>query len=284
MGTSMVDGESVRPTGDRAHALLVHADEQRRRDQVADWLTRALTSGEKVLYKPARTAVEVTSEQSWIIESGCVSGAAEARASGQLDLIDPAGIFEATGGMHRALLDYHILLIEQAMDEGYPRVAMSAEAPALHAMAPDSVELLELERGINQLTQRYPMHALCQYDVSTVDPGFLGQMVQLHYRNITDAIWRVRWQDGRLHFRGELDASNRERFTMVLDSIIGETEGGDLHLDLAGLRFIDTDSATVIIDRAARMSEVATVVVYSPSATLRQILATLGSAAGIRMR
>lgn len=282
MGTS--DAGPAESIGSGAHALLVHADEQLRQGQVAGWLSRALTSGEKVLYKPAPTAVKVAFELSWVVGSGHVPGAAEACASGQLDIIDAGELFEFTGGMHSALLDYHVQLIEQAMDEGYPRVAMSAEALALHAMAPDAEELLELERGIDELTQRYPVYVLCQYGTSTADPRFMGQMVQLHYSDIIDAIWRVRWQDDRLHVWGELDASNRERFVMVLDSTLGEAGGGDLHLDLAALRFIDAEAAAVIADRAARMCEAAAIVLHSPPAILCQLLVTLGSSTGLRMR
>jgi anti-anti-sigma factor len=72
----------------------------------------------------------------------------------------------------------------------------------------------------------------------------------------------------RLH--GDIDLATASALQTRLDELVdGE---GDVHLDLAGLRFVDLNGAAVLVAVATRLGPARSLVLHAPSPALSQLL------------
>lgn len=69
---------------------------------------------------------------------------------------------------------------------------------------------------------------------------------------------------------GDLDLATRPAFEAVLDRLVAGD--GDVHLGLAGLRFVDLSAAATLVAAAAQMGPDRTLVLHDPPLVLSQIL------------
>jgi anti-anti-sigma factor len=225
------------------HPLVVHESDARERQRTATWIADAFASGEKVIYKCQSTA---RLGQSLIDELGVGSAALD---SGQFETIDAEQCFADTGGEHQALFELNMSLVARARREGYPGVAMTSDGAALHVMTPDPEQLLAHERDLHRLTGDLGVRALCRYDLRTETPDLVRQMAGVHFRSVDDVLWTSEQRIGKLVVRGEIDASNAERFAEVLHAA---TADGARIVDLAEITFLAV-AGTAALARSAKI-------------------------------
>lgn len=186
---------------------MLYQSRTRLRKWTAVLVADALAGRDKVLHRASDPAPLLR-------ELG--SAGATARASGQLDVIDPHRCHEQTDGLHWALRQLHEDMIRKAFDEGYPGVVLTADEHALRVMTPEPAERLAHEHDLERLTLLPGVRALCGYDLDGEQPDLLDAVAGLHYRGIDDALWSARLSGDRLLVRGEIDADNAGRFAAAL--------------------------------------------------------------------
>jgi len=79
--------------------------------------------------------------------------------------------------------------------------------------------------------------------------------------------------DGSLSLVGEVDAFTRSTFAAAVDELVAR--GGDLHLYLADLSFIDVGGATIIATRALSLPPGRRLVLHDPPPELRRLVAMM---------
>lgn len=87
---------------------------------------------------------------------------------------------------------------------------------------------------------------------------------------------RSSFEHGMASLHGETDISNHERFVAVVDAALrsgsGLAAGGDVHLDLEGLGFIDVDGARALVEASARLGRGRRLVLHHPPPALVHML------------
>lgn len=73
-----------------------------------------------------------------------------------------------------------------------------------------------------------------------------------------------------LRLIGEVDLATGPVLAAALDELV--RGGGDVHLDLAELQFVDVSGASVVVAAAAALGSGRTLVLHRPPAVLSQIL------------
>ncbi|MGH3880676.1 MAG: ANTAR domain-containing protein [Actinophytocola sp.] len=190
------------------HALVMHRSNAWQRSRIVSWVADALARGDKVLHRSADPAPRFD-------ELGEAGQAA--RESGQLEIIDAARCQLETDGLHWALRELHENLVRAAFDGGYAGVALTADAHALHVLAPEPAERLAHEHDLDRLTALPGVRALCCYDLRVEQPDVLEAVAGVHHRNVEDVLWSVRLgPEHTLLVRGEIDADNAGRFAAAL--------------------------------------------------------------------
>jgi anti-anti-sigma regulatory factor len=269
----------------RTHALLVHASDTMRRRTVVDWVSRALDSGDKVLYQISYDENVLDPMDHWIAGPGGTLGATGAIATGQLEMLDAREMSAQAGGKAVGLHQVQLAQVRRAIGESYTRVTMTSEHAALHVLAPDPSELRAHERQLDRLIETWPVRALCQYGVAGEDPTLLEAMAAVHWAHITDASWSVSARDGVWHLAGVLDSGDLGRFAAAVDELVLRTSqeepGAGVRIDLSGVRFIDVDAVRLLVEAAARLPGPGRMVLRSPSSVVRRLVERLDR--GIRI-
>lgn len=223
--TDVGDSKDVSLEG--PHALVLHraADASPRRVRL--WIGFALARGEKVIYKRARGSTHS--------EFSLPALAGQAMRDGQLEILAAEDVHVRTGGEHRALLEFHAALAEQAREQGFRRVAVTGDEAATRIITPDRAQLLAHERDLDDLAAELDMRLLCRYAVHAEQPSLLGSLAGIHHQCIDDLLWTCRTQDGTLVLSGEVDISNADRLDSVLRAALDE---GVRTVDLSRLAFL----------------------------------------------
>jgi len=73
-----------------------------------------------------------------------------------------------------------------------------------------------------------------------------------------------------LRLVGDIDLATAAALAAALDELVHGD--GDVHLDLAELRFVDVSGASVVVSAAARLGADRAIVLHNPPSVLRQIL------------
>jgi hypothetical protein len=255
------------------HACCRCAVAEDRARLTAAFIGAGLARGHKVVYlcpgdDLESTAADVTAE---IPEAG------PALASGQLEVQDaelaytPDGCFD----LERMLASAHEHL-RRALREGYPALAVTGDMSWALGEAPGCERLGEYERRLGEVMDGESIMVLCQYDHGRFASGVLSDMATVHAVDVSPELASIggvrylaaaRADAGRtLRLAGELDFVCADALGSVLDGHFG----GDLHLDLADLEFVDVAGM-----RALRGSRGRHLTIDGASEAVRQILALL---------
>ena len=216
--------------GGVVHSLLVYASPRREQSAVALWIAEALGRGEKVLYKhaPAEDAAAVLGRS--LPEVGLD---AAVLSSGRVELVDTTVLKAASGGRHERLYELHLESARQAAREGFTGLALTGNAAAMRSITRNQIELSGYERDLDQLAHEFDVPSLCRYPAEE-QPELLGDMLEVHFRDVDDEHWAAAVVGDRLRVRGELDVSNADRFAAVLRAVLA----GGLHtVDLSEVEF-----------------------------------------------
>lgn len=207
------------------HLLLLHRSETERRARLASWVRRGLDSDEKVI---------------------CTHAAVDAAPRAVLALLRQEGIDVATATAERRLqvvpltnlypADAQLRVVEEALDEGFRAVRMSAEAnSALATMPPDAYA--GLERTMDQICRNRPVSALCQYDRATTTGPRLHEAAERHPTGVQEQQLQSMVVDQGLALAGEIDFTNDEVLTATLRAATGSASGV-FRLDLSAVTFL----------------------------------------------
>jgi anti-anti-sigma factor len=212
------------------HRLLVYGSPRRDRTAVASWIAGALGRGEKVHYKHAPTEDAAAVLRDSLLEAGVD---AAALSSGRVELVDTAVLRAASGGQHERLYELHLEHARQAVREGFTGLALTGDAAAMRTVTRDETELAGYERDLDRLAYESAVPSLCRYPAHE-QAELLGDMLKVHFRDVDDDDWAAVVVGNRLRVRGEIDASNADRFASALRAVVS---GGLQRVDLSGLEF-----------------------------------------------
>lgn len=256
------------------HTLLLC--EQPGASAVTAWIAGAVRRGEKVLYELAPGEDADT-----VLRSASRDGlGTDAVASGQLEIVDPAGLRAESSGRADGLHAVHRSRLDRARDEGWAGLAVTSAGDVLSAVAPDEPIVLVHDRSIAPLVGQ-GMSALCRFSVHE-SPCVLDPLLSTH-RDVDDEIWGATLVDDRLRVRGEIDASDVERVRPVLH---GAVAAGVRAVDLAELRFCSAAGMRSFVDIAEGLAERGDkLVVHDPSPIMMEqfTLFDLTEHPGVRM-
>ena len=110
-------------------------------------------------------------------------GLAAARSSGQLEVLtgqDPVVTPEQFS--FARILDLWATITARALQDGYRRVRLGAEARWWAPQTPDNQTFLRYESELNRFTPGTPQAILCMYDVRHADGAFIMNAIRVHPR------------------------------------------------------------------------------------------------------
>lgn len=263
-----------------AHTLLVSESEVHRRAGVTRWLARQLGAGAKVIYAAWLAPRASTPEQHWVAGPSGPRGTHEALASGQLELVDLPAVLRRTGARATELLQWQADAALDALDEGWRRVAMSAESPHRAMAEGEAAELVAHERGLDALVDDLPLQALCQLAADTESETAVWETVGVHHTDLVDETWSATTERGVWTPAGELGAHVARRFGAGLHAALTEAERreprpDDLHVDLSRVEFLDPACARLLLLTARSTTDGARVVLHRPSRAVRRLVDTV---------
>ncbi|WP_131740389.1 MEDS domain-containing protein [Actinomadura roseirufa] len=174
--------------------------------------------------------------------------------------------------------------LTRARRAGFRAVRLAADLTWALGGAGGLDPLLDLERRLDRaVAPSTSVTALCQVDRRRGRPADLAAMRAAHAVHATpdpefeDSVLCVvrTFQPAGLALSGELDASRHAILDQALAAASAAT-AGDVHLDLAGLGFIDLGAINILADAAARHAGRGRIVLDRIPAQLRAVLETVG--------
>ncbi len=270
----------------RAHELQVADTDHAQRVGAAAWVDRELAFGAKVFYK-GWLGDDARVEKHWIAGPEGTRRTREALRSGQLEFLDFPTLIERcaaggdglTAGLHRLQADE----LHRALAEGWPSVAMTQESSRRELV--DDAEVAEFARqegGYDSLVAEAPVRVLCQLNTSVENEVHVFESLGVHHRRIVDVGWDAALDDGLWRLRGDLDAHVARRFGGALAGALREkATGGDLHIDLAAVGFVDVACAQLLVHAARAEPEGRRIVLHDPPRLLSRLLDVLQRPASI---
>jgi anti-anti-sigma factor len=174
-------------------------------------------------------------------------------ASGQLHVIAPQQGFLAHLPFDPDIMVAHLRRAAAgALEAGYEGLRLTGEEHALRGR-PGSDRLPEYETKVADVFSVAPVLGLCQYDRRVFSPDELAAAESGHTRTVVPS---PVYQDAQLSVTrmfqppgyrlvGELDIAQVAAWLNWIGRVTAHTEA-DLHLNLAGLRFIDVVGARML--------------------------------------
>ncbi len=164
------------------HLLFLHESEAEQREWTVPFLCEGLERGEQVMY-----ALDMTSPETVVRDLQAAGLDAEAYLhSGQLGLLSvrevyfPGGCFDP-----EAMLHAWDRLVDQALEQGYTGLRVTAEMTWGLRRWPGSRRMLEYEYKVNSLFPDRLFIALCQYDQRRFSAAELLEAIAVHPEVVT---------------------------------------------------------------------------------------------------
>ena len=262
-----------------AHVMVVADSAARQREATGAWLDAEIGRGAKIYYKgwfdPA------AARRHWIGGPDGPRRGREALARGQIELCDFATVIErcggTTAGLHRLQADE----VARALDEGWPAVAMAQESPGRPmADETEAAEFAAQEGGYDALAAQWPLRVLCQLTTPAENDAAIWRSSMVHHAELSDARWSARSHEGAWHLSGELDAHVVHRFGGALVGALraasASPDGPHLHVDVAGVSFLDVACARMLTLAAASAPRGQHIVVHGVSRLARRAIKAIG--------
>lgn len=240
------------------HVCWTHDDESRALDAVGRYAAAGLRLGHKVI-----CFTETSTPQAVRAHVGALGVPTEAAvASGQLRIVPALEVYPAGRQLlPEAMVATVAAEVTRAEQEGYPGVRLAGDMAWVLRTGITLDELQRYETALNRLFLDGRIAGLCLYDqrrfpaerlraLAAAHPGTAGTHAGRAWAPLLRA-YRMTDPPG-LRLVGQVDQSNREAFTAVLDDV---TAGGraPVLLDLSELSFADVAAAAALV-RAERAS------------------------------
>jgi anti-anti-sigma factor len=225
------------------HTIVVFTRRSRHEGVLGAWLADAVGRGEKVL------VLRAPGEDASLLNRSLAAAGLDPSGvvgSGQVEMLDSARWRAESGGRAQRLYELYLGQVRRAGRDGFPGVAITRDERALRALVRDDVELIAHERDIDRLVADQGVRALCRYPVRD-DGGVLHEVLQLHCRDVVDDLWQATVVADRLLVRGEIEASNVDRFDVVVRAAV--TAGASM-VDLSGVEFFSAAAVRALFGAA----------------------------------
>ena len=224
------------------HTIVVFTRRSRHEGVLGAWLADAVGRGEKVLVLRAPGEDASVLNRSLAAAGLAPSGVV---GSGQVEMLDSARWRAESGGRAQRLYELYLGQVRRAGRDGFPGVAITRDERGLRALVGDDVELIAHEHDIERLVADQGVRALCRYPVR--DGGVLHEILRLHYRDVVDDLWQATVVADRLLVRGEIEASNVDRFDVVVRAAV---TAGASTVDLSGVEFFSAAAVRALFGAA----------------------------------
>ncbi len=225
------------------HTIVVFARRSRHDAVLGAWLADAVERGEKVLVLRAPGEDASVLDPSLAAVGFDPSGVV---GSGQVEVLDSARWRAESGGRAERLYELYLDQVRRAGRDGFPGVAMTGDERALRLLVRDDVELIAHEHDIDRLVADQGVRALCRYPVRE-GGGVLHEILRLHCREVVDDLWQATVVADRLLVRGEIEASNVDRFDVVVRAAV---TAGASTVDLSAVEFFSAAAVRVLFAAA----------------------------------
>jgi anti-anti-sigma factor len=225
------------------HTMVVFERRSRHAVVLGAWLADAVGRGEKVLI------LRAPSEDASLLDGSLAAAGLDPSGvvgSGQLEVLDIARWRAESGGRAQRLYELYLGQVRRACRDGFPGVAMTGDERAWRALVRDDLELIAHERDIDRLVADQGVRALCRYPVRD-GGGVLPEILRLHCRDVVDDLWQATVVADRLLVRGEIEASNVDRFEVVVRAAV--TAGASI-VDLSGVEFFSAAAIRALFGAA----------------------------------
>lgn len=169
-------GEALKRLGAHEHAALFFESEEERAELAAGFLQVGMARRERCLHLADEGAAGRILPH--LRSAGVDVG--QALASGALRLTANRGNPFQAAADPGELVDFLEAAVQEALDDGYGALRVSAEISWAVANAATPDALFELESAWSRLFRERPLVALFQYRRSTCSPGFLAAALRLH--------------------------------------------------------------------------------------------------------
>lgn len=256
------------------HAWLAYSGEDEQRHVVGSFVRDGLEAAHKVIYLAGSDDVDVPGLHGALARPGLLTVVPLADARRADGRVDPGRVLAALAG-------------EIAGAEGgdYSTIRVAADMTWALDLPDGLTELLRCERHIERaVCPSTRVTAICQIDRRRLTADARLALAASHSTFVTpnpefaDAVLQIvrTFDPVGLSLLGELDASRHMVLDQALHAVLTASSGEEIHLDLAGLGFIDLGALNMLADVAARRSGTGPLVLDSMPVQLRTIMETVG--------
>ncbi|HEY3009745.1 MAG TPA: MEDS domain-containing protein [Micromonosporaceae bacterium] len=252
----MADAATVDALSAGDHACLTFTDIDERWDLVAAFVRAGLRRREKVVcwtasLAPTELARELTARS---------VGPGAALRRGQLTIV-PADVALSQGGRATAGAMVAALAgeLDRASEEGYPGLRVTADMSWAARPTAGVDQLVGFETDIAGLFADGRLCVICQYDRESFDAVTLAFAAKAHPKTVAAQVYyehpllRIcrQYSPPGIRIAGELDYRHQD----VLEQALAESVRLDrhMHMNLAGLDYIDAACAATIVQVALRL-------------------------------
>ncbi|MCP2334920.1 MEDS domain-containing protein [Actinomadura rupiterrae] len=256
------------------HAWLAYSGEDEQRYVVGSFVRDGLDASHKVIYLAGSDDVDVPGMNGTPPRSGLLTVVPLEEARRPDGGFDPGTVLEA-------------LACEIAGAEGgdFGTIRVTADMTWTLDLPDGLTQLLRCERHIEQaVCPSTRVTAICQIDRRRLTADARTALAASHSTVVTpnpefaDSVLQIvrTFEPVGLSLLGELDASRHMVLDQALNTVLTASRGEEIHLDLAGLGFIDLGALNMLADVAARRSGTGPLVLDSMPVQLRTIMETVG--------
>ncbi|MEV4258166.1 MEDS domain-containing protein [Spirillospora sp. NPDC049652] len=256
------------------HAWLPYSGEDEQRHVVGTFVRDGLEAAHKVIYLAGSDDVDVPGMNGVPPRPGLLTVVPLGNARRADGRFDPGTVLAALAGE-----------IAGAEDGDFTTIRVAADMTFALDLPDGLRELLrceqDIERAIGPSTR---VTAICQIDRRRLTADARTALAATHSTFVTpnpefaDSVLQIvrTFDPVGLSLLGELDASRHTVLDQALNTVLGASGGEEIHLDLAGLGFIDLGALNMLADVAARRSGSGPLVLDRMPLQLRTIMETVG--------
>jgi anti-anti-sigma regulatory factor len=260
------------------HACLTFSDAEERLDLMAAFVRDGLRARQRVVCWTDSITPESLIEELSARSVGprAALGRGQLRVASAMDSLLGGGPADAAGMVAALAAE-----LDRAGHQGYPSLRVTADMCWATRPVAAAGELLEFETRVAELFAGRRLCLICQYDRDRFDQVTLAFAAKVHQRTVAARIYHEhplrricrQYSPPGIRVAGELDYRHRD----VLDQALGESMRLDrhIHVNLAGLDYIDGACAGVIVTAACRLPKTRRMTV-----TCRPLVATVLELAG----
>ncbi|RFU36555.1 STAS domain-containing protein [Actinomadura logoneensis] len=256
------------------HAWLAYSGEDEQRHVVGSFVRDGLEAAHKIIYLAGSDDVDVPGMHGVRARPGLLTVVPLADARRPDGGFDPGTVLAALTGE-----------IAGAEDGDYTTIRVTADMTFALDLPGGLGELLRCERHIERaVCPSTRVTAICQIDRRRLSADARTALAATHSTFVTpnpefaDSVLQIvrTFDPVGLSLLGELDASRHTVLDEALNKVLGASRGEEIHLDLAGLGFIDLGALNMLADVAARRSGTGPLVLDRMPLQLRTIMETVG--------